>query len=156
PPAAHKGSFGHVLVVGGSTGKAGAAAMAGMAGFRGGGGVSTVGTPKSVLSTVAGFHSQVMTETLEENRGWRISLRALEFGRMDGLAEGKTVLAIGPGVSRHPETAEFVRTVVTKYNLPVVLDADGLNAFCDHASELNDKGGSLVITPHPAEMARLV
>jgi ADP-dependent NAD(P)H-hydrate dehydratase / NAD(P)H-hydrate epimerase len=152
----NKGNFGHVLVVGGSLGKAGAAAMAGMAALRGGAGLSTVATPKSVLPTVAGFHPELMTEPLEETEAGSISLRALEYGRVDRLVEGKTVLAVGPGVSRNPETAEFVRNVVKNHKTATVLDADGLNAFEDHAVELNGKDRTLVITPHPGEMARLI
>jgi hydroxyethylthiazole kinase-like uncharacterized protein yjeF len=155
PAAAHKGSFGHVLVIGGSTGKAGAAAMAGMAALRVGAGLSTVCTPKSVLPIVAGFHPEVMTEPLEETEVGSISMRVLEHGRLEELVEGKTVFAVGPGISRHSETAEFVRAVVGKYRTPIVLDADGLNAFEGHAAKLNGKKRSLVITPHPGEMSRL-
>jgi NAD(P)H-hydrate epimerase len=75
---------------------------------------------------------------------------------MDALAQGKTVLAVGPGISRHPETSEFVRTVVAKSKAPVVLDADGLNAYENRAAELPGLGRPLVITPHPGEMARLI
>src|SRR5581483_5908335 len=82
-----------------------------------------------------------------------IALSALEYGRMDQLVEHKTVLAIGPGISRQADTAEFVRTVVTKYKIPKVLDADGLNAFEGRAAEL--RAGDLVITPHPGEMSLL-
>ena len=67
-----------------------------------------------------------------------------------------TVLAIGPGISRHAETSELVRKLVTESSKPIVLDADGLNAFEDRATELNGRGKSLLITPHPGEMARLV
>jgi hydroxyethylthiazole kinase-like uncharacterized protein yjeF len=155
PLAANKGNFGHVLVVGGSVGKAGAAAMAGMAALRTGAGLSTVATPKSVLATVAGFHPEVMTELLDETDAGSISTRALASERMDALIKGKTVLAVGPGISRNPETAEFVRSLVRKCNTPLVLDADGLNAFEGRAAELIGKGRSLVITPHPGEMARL-
>jgi len=156
PRAANKGSFGHVLVLGGSLGKAGAAAMAGMAALRSGAGLSSVATAKSVLATVAAFHPELMTEPLDETDSGSISIRALQQGRMDSLAERKTVLAVGPGISRNPETAEFVREVVKKYKLPIVLDADGLNAFEDRAVELKNRAGSLVITPHPGEMARLM
>ena len=156
PLAANKGSFGHVLVIGGSVGKAGSVAMAGMAALRSGAGLSTVATPKSVLATVAGFHPEVMTEPLDETAAGTISTRALEKGAMDAVIKGKTVLAVGPGISRHPETSEFVRSLVTKCKTPLVLDADGLNAFEGRAGELNGKGRSLVITPHPGEMARLV
>jgi ADP-dependent NAD(P)H-hydrate dehydratase / NAD(P)H-hydrate epimerase len=156
PPASNKGSFGHVLVLGGSTGKAGAAAMAGMAVLRAGAGLSTVATAKSVLATVAGFHPELMTEPLEETETGSISLASLEQGRVDALAKGKTVLAIGPGISRHPDTSALVRGVVRKYEMPVVLDADGLNAFEGRAAELKNRAGPLVITPHPGEMARLL
>jgi NAD(P)H-hydrate epimerase len=155
PRAANKGNFGHVLVLGGSTGKAGAAAMAGMAVLRAGAGLSTVATAKSVLATVGGFHPELMTEPLEETDAGSISLAALEQGRLDALVKGKTVLAVGPGISRHPDTAAFVRGVIKKYDLRMVLDADGLNAFEDRAAELKKKAGALVITPHPGEMARL-
>ena len=155
PHDANKGSFGHVLVVGGSLGKAGAAAMAGMSALRVGAGLSTVATAKSVLATVAGFHPEVMTEPCEETEAGTISLRAMEYAHMDNLVKGKTVLAVGPGISRHAETSEFVRTVVQKYPMPIVLDADGLNAFEGVATKLDGKGRALVITPHPGEMARL-
>jgi hydroxyethylthiazole kinase-like uncharacterized protein yjeF len=156
PPAANKGNFGHVLVVGGSLGKAGAAAMAGISVLRIGAGLSTVATAKSALATVAGFHPEVMTEPLEETEAGTISMRALEYGRMETLSAGKTVLAIGPGISRHPETSEFVRSIVGKARTAIVLDADGLNAFAGRAQELHGGGHGFVITPHPGEMARLI
>lgn len=152
---ANKGSFGHVLVVGGSLGKAGAAAMAGMSALRVGAGLSTVATAKSVLPTVAGFHPELMTDPLAETDCGTISLRALEYGRMDALLKGKTVLALGPGISRETETSEFVRTMVARYKLPMVVDADGLNAFEGCAEKLHGRDHPLVITPHPGEMARL-
>lgn len=155
PPAANKGNFGHVLVIGGSVGKAGAAAMAGMSALRAGAGLSTIATANSALPTVAGFHPEVMTESLDETEAGSISTRALEYGRLDKLVEGKTVLAVGPGISRQAETAEFVRTIVAKYKTPIVLDADGLNAFEGRTKDLKGRGRSLVITPHPGEMARL-
>src|SRR5579872_2500363 len=125
PPDANKGTFGHVLVIGGSVGKAGAVAMAGMAALRTGAGLSTVATPKSGLATVAGFHPEVMTEPLDETDTGTISIRSI--GAMDVLIKGKTVLAVGPGISRNPETSEFVRGLVAKSKTPLVLDADGLN-----------------------------
>lgn len=150
----NKGLYGHMLVIGGSVGKAGAAAMAGMAGLRAGAGLSTVATPKSVLPTVAGFHPELMTEPLPETEQGTISASA--GAQLEKIAEGKTVLAIGPGISRHPETAALVRLLVRRCQVPMVIDADGLNAFEGHAEQLNGKGRSLVITPHPGEMARLV
>jgi len=154
-PDAHKGSFGHVLVVGGSTGKAGAAAMAGMAALRVGAGLSTVATAKSVLPTVAGFAPEVMTEPLVETDTGAISIRALEYGKFDALVEGKTVIALGPGFSRHTEAAQFARSMFDLHDLPLVIDADGLNAFEGCAQRLDGRRRPLVLTPHPGEMARL-
>ncbi len=151
---ANKGSYGHVLVVGGSLGKAGAAAMAGFSALRAGAGLSTVATAKSVLATVAGFHPELMTEPLPETDSGTISARALETG-FDALVERKTVLAVGPGISRHPETVEFVRTLVGRYPTPMVIDADALNAFEQAREKLHGRGRTRVITPHPGEMSRL-
>ena len=129
--------------------------MAGMSVLRAGAGLSTVATAKTVLATVAGFHPEVMTEPLEETEAGTISMRALEYDRLDALVHGKTVLAVGPGISRNSETAEFVRAVIGKYKTAMVVDADGLNAFEGCAEKLSGKDHALVITPHPGEMARL-
>ena len=167
---ANKGSYGHVLVIGGSVGKAGAAAMAGFAALRAGAGLSTVATATSALSTVAGFHPELMTEPLAETGDGTIGLRALESGLRE-LFDRKTVIAIGPGISRHPDTAVFVRSLVRSLvpgkvretqagavaeDAAIVADADALNAFSgDAVKELNGRGQTFVITPHPGEMARL-
>jgi len=126
-----------------------------MSALRSGAGLSTVATAKAILSTVAGFHPELMTEPLQETDSGTISMRALEYGHLDELVKGKTVLAIGPGISRNAETSEFVRTVVEKCRVPMVLDADGLNAFEGVSGRLSGEGRPLVITPHPGEMARL-
>jgi ADP-dependent NAD(P)H-hydrate dehydratase / NAD(P)H-hydrate epimerase len=152
---ANKGYFGHVLVVGGSRGKAGAAAMAGMAALRTGAGLATVATPSGIQNVVSGFAPDLMTEGLAETDTGCISLRALQNERTEAMLKGKTVLAIGPGISRHPESAEFVRTLVHRREVPVVLDADGLNAFEGHDERLDGTAVPLVLTPHPGEMARL-
>jgi ADP-dependent NAD(P)H-hydrate dehydratase / NAD(P)H-hydrate epimerase len=153
PAESNKGSYGHVLVIGGSLGKAGSVAMAGIAALRTGVGLSTVATPKSALATVAGFHPELMTEPLPETDSGTISTSALD--RIEASAKGKTVLAIGPGISRESKTSALVRSLIAKLQVPIVLDADGLNAFEGCADELNGRGRTLVITPHPGEMARL-
>jgi len=153
PAESNKGSYGHVLVVGGSLGKAGAAAMAGMSAMRAGAGLSTVATAKSVLPTVAAFHPELMTEPLPETDAGTISASALD--RIAELVKGKNVLAIGPGISRNPQTAELVRSLIATLPIPMVVDADGLNAFEGRTNELKGEGRTLVITPHPGEMARL-
>jgi NAD(P)H-hydrate epimerase len=153
---ANKGRFGHALVVGGAVGKAGAAAMAGIAALRTGAGLVTVATARSAAAVVAGFAFELMTEPLGENENGCISLRAMEYGRMDGVVAGKNVMAIGPGISRHPDTVQLVRAAVQKYREPmVVIDADGLNAFAGATAALSGEQRTLVLTPHPGEMARL-
>jgi hydroxyethylthiazole kinase-like uncharacterized protein yjeF len=154
PPDSHKGDYGHVLIVGGSTGKGGAAAMAGMAALRAGAGLVTVATPRSVQKTVAGFAAELMTEPLDETGSGGLSRKAL--GYAEKLCEGKSVLAIGPGVGRDPETIEFVRALVKSAKLPVIVDADGLNAFVGAVGELDGSKRPLVLTPHPGEFARLL
>jgi hydroxyethylthiazole kinase-like uncharacterized protein yjeF len=155
PPDAHKGSFGHVLTIGGSLGKSGAASMAGMAALRAGAGLSTVATPRSVLPMVAGFAAELMTEPLAETEAGTISLSAIEYGRLDAIVAGKTVLALGPGISRQADTVQFIRAIVDKYPQPLVMDADGLNAFERSTERLEGRTRPLVVTPHPGEMARL-
>ncbi|MBZ5510674.1 MAG: NAD(P)H-hydrate dehydratase [Acidobacteriia bacterium] len=154
-PDANKGNFGHVLTIGGSLGKSGAAAMAGMAALRAGAGLSTVATPRCVLPMVAGFAAELMTEPLAETEAGTISLAAIEYGRLDAIVAGKTVLALGPGISRHPDTVQFIRAIVGTYPQPLVIDADGLNAFAGLTERLEGSTRPLVVTPHPGEMARL-
>jgi NAD(P)H-hydrate epimerase len=158
-PDAHKGDFGHVLVVGGSAGKSGAAVMAGLAALRAGAGLVTVACPRSVQPIVAASAPELMTVPLEETAEGTISLLALA-NREQWLA-GKTVVAVGPGISRNAETAEFVRDLVGVCSANVVLDADGLNAFEGQAESIQaDTGVSplaiRVLTPHPGEMSRLI
>jgi hydroxyethylthiazole kinase-like uncharacterized protein yjeF len=153
PANSNKGLYGPVLVVGGSLGKAGAAAMAGMSALRAGAGLTTVATAKSALPTVAAFYPELMTEPLPETAAGTI---ATEAGlRIDELLKNVTALAIGPGISRDPHTTTLVRSLVANAKLPMVLDADGLNAFQGHTQEMDGSGRTLVITPHPGEMARL-
>jgi NAD(P)H-hydrate epimerase len=152
-PVSNKGTYGHVLIVGGSFGKAGSAAMAGISVLRIGAGLSTVATAKSALNTVAGFHPELMTVPLPETEAGTISGEAQT--KIEDLAKKKAVLAIGPGISEEPETSQLVRTLVGKLQMPMVVDADGLNAFDGRTNHLYGKGRTLVITPHPGEMARL-
>ncbi len=153
PRDSNKGMYGHVLVIGGSVGKAGAAAMAGFSALRAGAGLVTVAAPRSVLGVIAGYHPELMTEPLEETAAGTVAIHALKA--FEQIADRKTPLAIGPGISRHPETAEFVRKIVLQSTTPIVLDADGLNAFEGKAHELDGRARTLVLTPHPGEMARL-
>jgi ADP-dependent NAD(P)H-hydrate dehydratase / NAD(P)H-hydrate epimerase len=154
---AHKGSYGHVLVVAGSVGKTGAAVMAGQAALRGGAGLVTLATAEAALPIIAAGQAEYMTEPLPSTASGTIAAEAIRSGRFAAALQGKNVLAIGPGVSTHPETQEFVRSVVAHTDLPIVVDADGLNAFAGDAEFLlKRKSAHLVVTPHPGEMARLL
>jgi NAD(P)H-hydrate epimerase len=155
PRDSNKGMFGHVLIIGGSFGKSGAAGMAGMAALRAGAGLSTIATPARVLSSVASFAAELMTEPLAETAAGSIALAAAESGRFTDLAKPMTVVAIGPGIGRDPETVQFVHEAVRQTKVPLVLDADGLNAFEGQTNLLDGRRRPLVLTPHPGEMARL-
>lgn len=152
----NKGRFGHVLVVGGSPGKAGAPAMSSTAAIRAGAGLVTAAVPRSIAGIVAGFAPEMMTLLLDESADGDTSKKNLEAKQLEKMLHGMSVLAIGPGIGRNPETAEFVRELFSKTKLPAVLDADGLNAFEGHAQELDGKNRTMVLTPHPGEMARLL
>lgn len=155
PKDSNKGMYGHVLIVGGSSGKSGAAAIAGMSAYRSGAGLVTVATAKSALPNVAGFAAELMTEPLPETDTGAISVASAKSGKLQQLASTMTVVAIGPGIGRHPETVEFVREVVRTLKCPLVIDADGLNAFDGKTELLDGSKRELILTPHPGEMSRL-
>jgi len=138
--AAHKGSFGHVLVIAGSRGKTGAAAMSGMAALRAGAGLVTVASAGSAIPAIAAHAAELMTEPLDD-------------GRPEAIAANKDVIAIGPGLGTHPETVDMVRRVFAEFPQPMVVDADGLNALA--GTDWSGSGKLRVLTPHPGEMARL-
>jgi len=153
----NKGSFGHALIVAGSVGKSGAAVLGGRAALRVGAGLVTVATPANVLSIVAAGMPEMMTTPLLENDNGTVSLRNLDDDRFAHVARDKSALAMGPGLSTNPETQQFIRTVLQKLSLPVILDADGLNAFAGQADELRTRKPELLaLTPHPGEMGRLL
>jgi len=153
----HKGLYGHILVVAGSLGKGGAAIMSGSAALFAGAGLVTVATPDVVLPIVAAAHPEYMTESLVATKDGTASKANLADDHFATIEKGKTVLAVGPGLGQDRETQEFIRSIVQKTELPVVLDADGLNAFAGRADDLADRESAFVaITPHPGEMARLL
>jgi ADP-dependent NAD(P)H-hydrate dehydratase / NAD(P)H-hydrate epimerase len=153
----HKGKFGHVLLVAGSAGKSGAAALSGFGALRAGAGLVTIAVPAAVQIPVAAAHAEYMTEVMECTADGAISRNNLESGRMARIAAGKTVLAVGPGLGTHSETQEFIVRVTAESELPVILDADGLNAFAGRSELLpRRKMSFLAVTPHPGEMARLL
>jgi NAD(P)H-hydrate epimerase len=153
----HKGTFGHVLLVAGSLGKSGAAILSGRAALRGGAGLVTIATPDIVLPTVAAGRPEYMTQRLDSTPEGTVAFSSLKKKRFAEVLKGKTVLGVGPGLGTHPETQKFIRGVLRETPLPMILDADGLNAFAGNGDLLRDRASKfLALTPHPGEMARLL
>jgi ADP-dependent NAD(P)H-hydrate dehydratase / NAD(P)H-hydrate epimerase len=152
----HKGDYGHVLAVAGSVGKTGAACLTARSALLAGAGLVTLATPTPCLPVAAGQMLEVMTEPLDATDSGSVSVKAFDYGRVEALLEKKDVLAIGPGLGGHAETVEFVRRLLEETTLPVVLDADGINAFVGQTARLNGQKRVLVLTPHPGEFARLL
>jgi ADP-dependent NAD(P)H-hydrate dehydratase / NAD(P)H-hydrate epimerase len=154
--AGNKGDYGHALVVAGSVGKSGAAVLSSWAALRAGAGLVTVATPEPVLPLVAAHTPEIMTEPLAATKAGTISERCLEGSLFATMLSGKRALAVGPGLSTQDETQRFVRVIVGQRTVPIILDADGLNAFAGRAAALKHAEGMLCVTPHPGEMARLL
>ena len=153
----NKGTFGHVLLVAGALGKSGAAVLAGRMAVRAGAGLVTIATPAVVLPVVAAAQPEYMTAPMQATRAGTIALKNAQGAGWKKIEDGKSVLAIGPGLGTEPQTQQCIRTMVRSTELPVILDADGLNAFDGRAAELRQrKSKFLAITPHPGEMARLL
>jgi NAD(P)H-hydrate epimerase len=159
--AANKGNFGHVLVVGGAFGaaggKAGAPAMTALAAMRAGAGLVTAAVPGPALQVVASFAPELMTWPLAATRNGQIAAKNLEKKQIAELIDGKSVLAIGPGLGQSAETARFVAGLLGATMIPAVVDADALNILAAKPALIKKlaKGRTLVLTPHPGEMARL-
>jgi ADP-dependent NAD(P)H-hydrate dehydratase / NAD(P)H-hydrate epimerase len=156
PWDSNKGVYGNALLVAGATGKSGAAILSGSAALRGGAGLVTIATPQPVLPIIAAAHPEYMTEPLAATGIGTVALSNWTSQHFAKLSSKRTVMGLGPGLGSEPETQEFIREAVCQTEIPIVLDADGLNAFAGNAKMLRDrKAKFLVITPHPGEMGRL-
>jgi ADP-dependent NAD(P)H-hydrate dehydratase / NAD(P)H-hydrate epimerase len=155
-PDSNKGIYGHALIAAGSYGKSGAAIMSSWAALRAGAGLVTVAVPEPALPIVAAHNPEIMTEPLPATKEGSISLRVFEHDRFQKIMEGKRALGIGPGLTTNDETQQVVRQITKARSVPVILDADGLNAFAGRAGELKSAAGFLALTPHPGEMSRLL
>ena len=149
----HKGNRGHLLILAGSTGKTGAATLTGLGALRAGAGLVTLGVPKSLNPILENKLTEAMTVPLPETQDGSISLKA--ESDINRLLEGKTALAIGPGLSTHTETVSVVKNIVAGCGLPMVIDADGINALSGHLNVLANCRDRTILTPHPGEMGRL-
>jgi NAD(P)H-hydrate epimerase len=153
-PDTHKGDYGHLLVIAGSVGKTGAAAMACQAALRMGAGLVTLVIPKSLNAIMEMKLTEVMTEPLPETPKQTLSLRA--FSTIVRLCENKRAVIIGPGLGTFKETQSLVLKLIRTLDLPIILDADGLTALATQPKTLPTSNRSLILTPHPGEMARLI
>ena len=150
----HKGDYGHVLIVGGSTGKTGAAHLAAVGALRSGAGLVSVATPRSAQPIVAAMGAEYMTIPVEETVEGTVAAGALH----SLLDREQDVIAVGPGLGRSPDVVVFVQELIERSESPLVLDADALNALASDPDRLQRGGDGtrpIVITPHPGEMARL-
>ncbi|HEX5475621.1 MAG TPA: NAD(P)H-hydrate dehydratase [Vicinamibacterales bacterium] len=149
----HKGDFGRILVIAGSLGRTGAAHLAALGALKSGAGLVTIATPRSCVPVVASMMPEYMTEPLEETASGGV-----DFGAVERALDIQTdVIAIGPGLGRDPSTVAFVQAIVERAGVPLVLDADALNAFAGEADRLVGRDGvDVIVTPHPGEIARLL
>lgn len=154
PPDGHKGTFGHALILAGSTGKTGAAALTALGALRVGAGLVTVGLPASLNPILEVKLTEAMTEPLPEGAPGFLGPQALD--RLEEVLEGKKALALGPGLSAAQGAASLIRALIRKkIQVPLVIDADGLNALAGDQDGLKTLSGRAVLTPHPGEMSRL-
>ncbi len=150
----HKGTFGHVAVIAGSRGKTGAAALASRSALRSGSGLVTGVAPDAVQPLMASFQPEIMTEGVPSTPAGTLASSGID--RILELLEGRDAAGLGPGLTTEKETVDVVRRLTREAEVPMVLDADALNAYAGRAHELvNLKGQPLVVTPHPGEFARL-
>jgi NAD(P)H-hydrate epimerase len=150
---AHKGDFGRLLILAGSSGMAGAAELAGHAALRAGAGIVTIGTPVSVYPILAAKVTCCLTRPFPETPQGTLSDRG--HHAIAEFADGMDVVALGPGLGRHPSTTKLVHRLVAELKKPMVIDADGLNALAEDVDALQHAPGPRVLTPHPGEMTRL-
>jgi len=154
PMKSHKGLFGHVAVVAGARNTTGASILTSLAAMRSGAGLVTLATPASIHSIVAAQLLEVMSHPLPETQKQTFSTKAEE--PILSLLKGKRALALGPGISTHPETQELIQRILPQLTVPTVLDADALNALSGHLGILKRCQVPIILTPHPGEMGRLL
>lgn len=157
PPRAaggHKGTFGHLLVIGGCRGMQGAPALTAGAALRSGVGMLTVAAPRGVAERLNLAVPEALTLGLAEDAGGSLTVDAVEA--VAERTEGYDAVALGPGLGGVSTAREVARRLALSIDLPLVLDADGLNAFAGRLDDLRERSASTVLTPHPGELSRLL
>ncbi len=151
----HKGTYGHCLIVAGSTGKTGAAALAANSAVRTGSGLVTLAVPESLNQILEVKTTEAMTLPLPDAGSGHLTIHSLVA--LEKHLSGKDALAIGPGIDRRPASVTVVQTLIETVSIPMVIDADGLNALAEDTSILHRRRSpNIVLTPHPGEMSRLL
>lgn len=152
---AHKGTYGHCLIIAGSTGKTGAAALAANSAVRTGSGLVTLAVPESINQILEVKTTEAMTLPLPDAGSGHLTIHSLVA--LEKQLAGKDALAIGPGIDRRPASVTVVQTLIETVSIPMVIDADGLNALAEDTSILHRRRSqNIVLTPHPGEMSRLL
>lgn len=151
---AHKGNYGHILILAGSRGFTGAACLCARSAMLSGAGLVTVGIPESLNVLVARKLTEAMTKPLAETKEGTLALSA--FKEIKAILKKIDVLAIGPGLSQHKTTQRLIRKIISEVDRPMVIDADGLNALKNRVNILKKGTFVKIVTPHPGEMARLL
>ena len=158
---ANKGKFGHVLVVGGSVGKSGAPAMASMSALRAGAGLVTAAVPSPIMALVSSFAPELMTQAMMASPTGELASKGITAQQFQKLIDHKSVIAVGPGLGDGPGTEMLLEAVLSDTKMPTVIDADGLNTLAaspslmEKLTDVAKAGRTVVLTPHPGEMARL-
>lgn len=152
---AHKGHFGHCLIIAGSTGKTGAAALSANSAIRAGSGLVTLAVAESIHSILEIKTTEVMTASLPDSGSGHLTSSA--FPAIEKLLPSMNAVAVGPGLDRRPGTYALVQKLVETIAVPLVIDADGLNALAEDINVLRRKKSKhIILTPHPGEMSRLL
>ena len=154
PAWGHKGTYGHLLVVAGSVGKTGAALLAGEAALRAGTGLVTIASTPGAMRAMEAKTVECMLAPLVP-QGMELDGSDQIFNHFRALLQGKTAVAIGPGIPRGPGMQAFLGRLVRESPVPVVIDADGLNELAHDLGALKEAMVPILLTPHPGEMARL-
>ncbi len=150
---AHKGSYGHLLIIAGSIGKTGAAGLCANAAMRSGTGLVTLGIAKSLNKIIEPMVVEPMTHPLPEKERGYLSDNCLD--EIETLLKGRQALALGPGMGTRKGAVKLVHKLVEKSSVPIILDADALNCIAKNSEILKAKKAAAILTPHPGEMARL-
>lgn len=153
-PDTHKGTYGHLFILAGSPGKTGAATLASSGALRVGTGLVTLGIPASLNDIMEVKTTEAMTEPLPETDLRTLGKVSISRAK-EIIANKKTALAIGPGISVTKETREFLYEIIKTTAVPTVIDADALTLIAEDPEILLKAKTPLVLTPHPGEMSRL-